>query len=266
MKNEILTFLPTECPWWDTLYWFETINSTNDRAKELAKNGAPQGTVLIAGQQTGGRGRMGRSFHSPEGKGMYLSVILRPGCNPNELMHLTCAVAVAVCQAVEKASGYRPGIKWINDLVAGKQKLGGILTEMSIDSKTGLVDYAIVGIGINCNHTPEDFPPELQSIATSLLTVTGSTVNIAKLAAATVAALQEMSAGLLAEKDTIMTHYRKNCITLGQEIVVLRSDEKRYGKALDVDADGGLLVKFADGSEEIVNSGEVSVRGMYGYI
>ena len=209
---------------------------------------------------------MGRSFHSPAGKGMYLSVILRPRCDPTDLMHLTCAVAVAVCQAVEKATGYRPGIKWINDLVAGKQKLGGILTEMSIDSKTGLVDYAIVGIGINCNHTREDFPPELQDIATSLLTVTGKAVNVARLAAETVAALEKMSAGLLTEKDPMMVLYRQNCITLGQEIVVLRSEEKRYGTALDVDTDGGLLVKFPEGTTEIVNSGEVSVRGMYGYI
>ena len=89
MKNKILTYLPAECPWRDTLHWFETINSTNDHAKELAQKGAPEGTALIAGQQTGGRGRMGRSFHSPASKGMYLSVILRPQCSAAQLMHLT---------------------------------------------------------------------------------------------------------------------------------------------------------------------------------
>ena len=266
MKNEILLNLPAECPWRDTLYWFDTIVSTNDRAKEMAQNGAAHGTVLIAAQQTGGRGRMGRSFHSPAGKGLYLSVILRPGCNAEKLMHLTCAVAVAVCQAVENVTGYRPGIKWINDLVAGKQKLGGILTEMSVDPKTGNANYAIVGIGINCNHTPEDFPPELREIATSLLTVTKQPVNVAKLAAATVEALQKMNGELITEKNSVMHIYRQNCITLGQEIVVVRAEEKRYGTALDIDENGGLLVRFADETTETVNSGEVSVRGMYGYI
>ena len=266
MKNEILLNLPAECPWRDTLYWFDTITSTNDRAKEMAQDGAPDGTVLIAAQQTGGRGRMGRSFHSPAGKGLYLSVILRPGCNAEKLMHLTCAVAVAVCQAVENVTGYRPGIKWINDLVAGKQKLGGILTEMSVDPKTGNANYAIVGIGINCNHTPEDFPPELREIATSLLTVTKQPVNVAKLAAATVEALQKMNGDLLTKKDAAMHISRQNCITLGQEIVVVRAEEKRYGTALDIDENGGLLVRFADETTETVNSGEVSVRGMYGYI
>jgi len=266
MKNEILKFLPAECPWRDTLYWFESINSTNDRAKQMAQNGAPHGTVLIAGQQTGGRGRMGRSFHSPSGKGMYLSVILRPQCNPSQLMHLTCAVGVAVCKAVESIIGYKPGIKWINDLVADKQKLGGILTEMSIDTASGNADYAILGIGINCNHTPEDFPPELQEIATSLLAVTKQPVSVAQLAAATVHEIQQMSRTLLTGKDAIMDAYRKNCITLGKEILILRGNEKRYALALDVDIDGGLLVKFSDGTTETVNSGEVSIRGMYGYI
>ncbi len=266
MKNEILSFLPTECPWRDTLYWFDTINSTNDHAKAMAKNGAMHGTVLLAGMQTGGRGRMGRSFHSPAGKGLYLSVILRPECAAEVLMHLTCAVAVAACQAVESATGYRPGIKWINDLVAGKKKLGGILTELSVNPKTGIVDYAIVGIGINCNHTQADFPAELQEIATSLQTETGKPVNVAQLAAALIYALQEIDRRLLTEKPAIMEKYSKNCITLGQNVVVLRAEEKRYGKAISVDADGGLTVQFTDGTTEIVNSGEVSIRGMYGYI
>ena len=232
----------------------------------MAKAGAPNGTVLIAGQQTGGRGRMGRSFHSPAGKGLYLSAILRPECAAEQLMHLTCAVAVAVCRAVEAASGYRPGIKWINDLVAGKQKLGGILTELSVNPQSGSVEYAIVGIGINCNHLTEDFPPELQDIATSLQIVTGKAVSTSKIATAMISALQEISQRLLTEKAAIMEEYGKNCITLGQNVVVLRAEEKRYGKAISVDGDGGLLVEFTDGTRQVVNSGEVSIRGMYGYV
>lgn len=265
MKNEILSFLPTECPWRDTLYWYTSIDSTNTRAKELAKQGAPHGTVLLAGCQTGGRGRLGRHFHSPQGLGVYLSVILRPNCPPQQLMHLTCAAGTAMCSAVEEAAGVRPGIKWINDLVLDGKKLGGILTELSVDPKTGLVEYAIVGIGINCCHTEADFPPELSSIATSLR-LAGCDTSYAALAGAMVSALYAMDKTLLTEKAALMARYRKDCITLGKEITVHRGDTIRPGKALDVDDDGALLVAFSDGSTEAVNSGEVSVRGLYSYI
>ena len=266
MKEHILSWLSTECPWRDTLYWYDTIDSTNTKAKELAKDGAPHGTVLIAGHQTGGRGRLGRSFSSPAGMGVYLSVILRPNCPPEDLMHLTCATAVAMCEAVEKASGIRPGIKWTNDLVFRKKKLGGILTELSVNQITGLVDYAIIGIGINCCQTIGDFPPEIQDMAASLSMVSGKLVTPTSLAAAMIEALVDMDRILLAEKENIMDLYRKDCITLGQEILVVRGGEFSYGTAVDLDADGGLVVRFADGCVRTVTSGEVSIRGMYGYI
>ena len=264
MKEQILSQMTTECPWRDTLYWYDTIDSTNTRAKELAKDGAPAGTVLIAGNQTGGRGRMGRSFSSPEGMGVYLSVILRPGCKAEELMHLTCAAAVAACKAVESASGIFPGIKWINDLVCGKEKLGGILTEMSVNTN-GFVDWAVVGIGINCCQKKADFPTELQSMATSLLLQTGKPCPPALLAARLTEALYEINA-VLFEKQQIMDIYRQHCVTLGQKVLVVRGEESAYGTALDLDQDGGLLVRFTDGTEKVVSSGEVSIRGMYGYV
>ena len=264
MKEQILSQMTTECPWRDTLYWYDTIDSTNTRAKELAKDGAPAGTVLVAGNQTGGRGRMGRSFSSPEGMGVYLSVILRPGCKAEELMHLTCAAAVAACKAVESASGIFPGIKWINDLICGKEKLGGILTEMSVNTN-GFVDWAVVGIGINCRQKKADFPTELQSMATSLLLQTGKPCPPALLAARLTEALYEINA-ILFEKQQIMDIYRQHCVTLGQKVLVVRGEESAYGTALDLDQDGGLLVRFADGTEKVVSSGEVSIRGMYGYV
>ena len=265
MKQEILSYFTTECPWRDTLYWYEETDSTNTQAKRMAKEGAPHGTVLIAGSQTGGRGRMGRSFASPKGMGVYLSVILRPDCPPDRLMHLTCATAVAGCAAVEKSCGFTPDIKWINDLVYHRKKLGGILTELAIDSKTGLVDYAIVGIGINCLQSTLDFPPELRDIATSVSKITNNTCSPARLAATLTEALFDMSNRLLSDKQALMDRYRKLCMTVGQEIMVLQGDDIRYGTALNIDDDGGLLVKFSDGTEKVVNSGEVSVRGMYGY-
>ena len=126
------------------IHRFDTIDSTNNRAKDMAQQGAPHGTVLIARHQTGGRGRLGRSFHSPPGSGIYLSMILRPSCRPDKLMHLTCAAAVAMCDAIQAATGFRPGIKWTNDLVHNRMKPGGILTELSFAS-TGCLDYVIVG-------------------------------------------------------------------------------------------------------------------------
>ena len=232
----------------------------------MADAGASQGTVLIANAQTNGRGRKGRSFVSSAGLGIYLSVILRPNCPGRDLMHLTCATAVAMCQAVETATGLRPGIKWTNDLVYGRQKLGGILTELSVNSQTGLIDYAIVGIGINCLQKLQDFPPELQNLATSLSIVCQTAIDRSYLAAAIICALEQMSANLFSHKAAILAGYRRDCITLGQEVSLLRADSVRHGTALDIDEDGGLLVRFEDGSIQTVNSGEVSVRGMYGYL
>ena len=125
MKTEILSYLPADFPWQENVMWFDTVDSTNTRAKTLAILGMPHGTVLIADHQTAGRGRMGRSFQSPKDMGIYMSVILRPQCPQEDLMHLTCAAALAMCDAVQEAVGIRPGIKWTNDLVCGKRKVAG---------------------------------------------------------------------------------------------------------------------------------------------
>ena len=254
------------CPWQDSLLWFDTIDSTNTRAKELAAQGAPHGTILIADSQTVGRGRLGRSFHSPAGTGIYLSLIIRPNCAPAKLMHLTCSAAVAACDAVEVACGIRPGIKWTNDLVYGKKKLAGILTELGLSTK-GIVDFAIIGIGINCCQAESDFPPEIRNIAGSLHSVTGQSIHRAQVAAAVLDALYRMDQNLLSDRVATMDRYRKDCITLGREISLVKADGSvRHGTALDIDEAGGLVVAFADGSRDTVTSGEVSVRGMYGYI
>ena len=265
MKAQILSHLPATHPWRDSVLWFNTIDSTNTQAKTLAAAGAPHGTVLIADSQSAGRGRLGRVFQSPPNSGIYMSVILRPHCPPAALMHLTCAAAVAMCDAVENALGFRPGVKWINDLVYERKKLAGILTELSIDPKTGLVDYAIVGIGINCSQSKEDFPPELHEIACSAAMILGNTVDRSRLAGAMMEALERMSHNLFAEQENIMARYRQDCITIGSEVTVIRGDERHQGKALDVKEDGSLLVLFADGHTAAVNSGEVSVRGLYSY-
>lgn len=266
MKQTILARLSSEYPWKEHFQWLEETDSTNDQLKKLARQGAPHGTVLIADRQTGGHGRMGRSFLSPGGVGIYFSMLLRPQCAPAELMHLTCATAVAMCDAVEKAAGFRPGIKWTNDLVFQKKKLGGILTELGLSS-SGTADYVIIGIGINCCQKEADFAPEIRSIAGSLSMVTGEEIDRAAVAAAMMEALFRMDQILLTEKSCILDRYRKDCITIGQEISLLRvGEEVRHGKAIDMDEEGALIVEFSDGHLETVNSGEVSVRGMYGYL
>lgn len=266
MKQNILSLLPPGKPWGELIHHYPTLESTNTLAKSLAAQGAPAGTVILADHQTGGRGRRGRSFHSPAGSGIYMSTILRPDCLPREIMHLTCAAAVSMCQAVENAAGCRPGIKWTNDLVFGKRKIAGILTELGFGSN-GNVSYAVVGIGINCTQTSDDFPPELRSIAGSLEMITGQPIDRAALAAAMILALEHMAATLFSEKETIMDAYRSDCITLGQQVSVVRADGNvRHGTALDIDSDGALIVEFSPGCTETVSSGEVSVRGMYGYV
>jgi len=170
-----------------------------------------------------------------------------------------------MCDAVEASAGFRPGIKWTNDLVCGKQKLGGILTELGF-TPDGKVDYAIIGIGINCCQQPDDFAPEIRDMAGSLTMVTGQPIDRSRVAAAMMDALYRMDLMLLSEKESILCRYRADCITLNQEVSLVRGEEVRHGYALSVDTEGALIVRFADGHTEAVNSGEVSVRGMYGYI
>lgn len=264
MKQQILNELSARYPWKDRFHWFDSIGSTNDELRAMARSGAPHGTVLIADRQTGGHGRMGRSFLSPGGVGIYFSILLRPACQPAELMHLTCATAVAMCDAMEASAGFRPGIKWTNDLVHGKHKLGGILTELGLSPRGG-VDWAIIGVGINCCQSREDFAPEIRNIAASLAMVSGTQIQRSRVAAAMMDAMHRLDGSLL-EKDAVLERYRRDCITVGQDISLVRGEEVRHGHAVDVDENGALVVRFPDGHLEAVNSGEVSVRGMYGYI
>ena len=265
MRKEIIEKLSPENPWREQIQFFDTITSTNDCLKQLAIQGAPEGTILVADCQTSGRGRLGRSFLSPSGVGIYLSVLLRPSCKSSELMHLTCASAWATCNAIEKAAGFRPGIKWTNDIVYQGKKLSGTLTELGLNPD-GTASYAIIGTGINCNQLQGDFPPELRDMAGSIKQLTGKTVDRPLVAAELIDAWYHMYRRLLTEKEEIIRLYRRDCVTIGQQISVIQKDRVRHGKALDVDEAGALVVRFEDGTVETVNSGEVSVRGMYNYV
>lgn len=264
MKTEVLSLLGDDHPWHSLVQWHEEITSTNDHAKELAVRGAPHGTVILANRQTGGRGRMGRTFLSPGGMGVYLSVILRPQCKPEDLMHLTCAAAVAACDAVSAATGLDAGIKWTNDLVFNGKKLGGILTELSFSGNR--IDYAIIGIGINCMQSVTDFDPSIQSFAGSLAMFAHDPISCSRVAAELIRSLQRMDENLISGRSAIMDRYRNACITVGKQISLLLGDTVKHGFAESIDESGALNVRFDDGTLQRVTSGEVSIRGMYGYV
>ena len=246
------------------LLCFDTIDSTNNELKRRAVSGTVDGTVILADQQTGGRGRRGRSFVSPAGKGLYLSAALRPQCPLSEISTLTAWTAVALCDAVESVCGVRPGIKWPNDLVLNRKKLCGILTELESGGE-GLA--LVIGIGLNVSQRREDFPPELRETAGSLAMLTGREVPREALAGAILRWLDGMYRDLLADDlDAWRGAYRAACVNLGREVRILRPDGREtLATALDVDRDFGLIVRRTDGTEEILRSGEVSVRGLSGY-
>ncbi len=250
-------------PWAELVRVLPEVDSTNDRLKALAAQGAPEGTALIADRQTAGKGRLGRRFDSPEGAGIYLSVLLRPHCPPAELMTLTAQAAVAVRRAVGEVCGVLPEIKWVNDLQLHGKKICGILTELSFEAGTGLVSGAVVGVGINCNR--ESFPPELQKIAGSLLSETGRPVDRSRLAAAMVRELSRLPRLPWREE------YRAACVNLGRRVRVLSpvsgegpegvsGDVGPEGIAEDVGREAELLIRLADGSLLPVAAGEVSLR------
>ncbi len=249
LTDMILQHLSADCPWRDSLLVLNETDSTNNDLKKLAADGAPHGTVVVAIKQTAGRGRMGRQFLSPEG-GIYMSLLLRPNCQAAELLHLTCAVAVGVCDAIEKSCGFRPKVKWINDLILENKKLGGILTELSLNAD-GSVNYAIVGIGINVGTVPEAVADMAAALSADRDAITAALID-------TLSRMDFM------DESGLMGRYRVDCMTLGQQVRVLQTG--CTGTAENLTDDGSLIIRKDDGTTVTVGSGEVSVRGMYGYL
>lgn len=248
------------------LICLESVDSTNNYLKKLADEGAAHGTVVLCDQQTGGRGRRGNSFLSPAGKGLYLSVLLRPELPPQDVVNLTAWIAVAVCGAVEEAVGERPGIKWTNDLILHRKKLCGILTELSLEGETGQLQYVVAGIGINVSQSAEDFGPEVSQVATSLEQALGRTVRRADLAAAVIRALDRLSRDFPAKKAEYLERYRAGCLTTGHEVRLIQKGVARTAFAESIDDDFALVVRWPDGARETITAGDVSVRGLLGYV
>lgn len=248
------------------LVCLEQVDSTNNEIKRRAVEEVPDGLTVVAGEQTGGRGRRGRSFVSPPGKGLYLSALLKPDCPLGEVPALTAWSAVAVCDAVEQVCGIRPGIKWPNDVILDGRKLCGILTELELEGETAALRYVVAGIGVNLTQTEEDFGPEVAPVAISLAQALGKAPRRAEMAAALLDALDKLDRDFPGQWDSWLERYRADCITVGRQIKVLRGQEERIGTAVGVDDTFALVVRWADGSEEALSSGEVSVRGLLGYV
>ena len=262
--GEILSYCKPEKAGNITVYG--SVGSTNEVLKELAaKEKATAGDCVIADCQTSGKGRRGRRFVSPKGKGLYFSILLDTKKLPAEtLAELTAWGAVATAQAIKDVCGVSCGIKWVNDLVYGTKKLCGILTELSLEAETGRVQSVVMGIGINVNETAEDFPRDLADIATSIREICGEKISRAKLCAALIAHLDDMRRAFPAEKDRYLTAYRDRCAILGKTVTVEKPDGVFSGTAEAIDENFRLTVRWEDGTVETLNSGEVSVKGFYG--
>ena len=257
-REEILKHLSVDCP---RIECFERIDSTNSFLKREAVDGAPHGSVAAANCQSAGRGRLGRTFQSPADRGIYLSVLLRPNLPGEVLMSATGMAAVAVSRAIKRTAGVQVGIKWTNDLILNGKKLAGILAETVV---IGQEIALVIGVGVNVHHRREDFAGEVADIATSLA-MEGITVNRAALAAAMIEELYAMGDALGGDIGAYIEEYRCSCVTLGREVRLVWSEEQKRAQALDIDEKFGLVVRFDDGSVTTVRTGEVSVRGLYGY-
>ena len=236
---------------------YDTLPSTNRTAKMLAEQGAAEGTVVIAASQTEGRGRLGRAFCSPPDTGLYMSVVLRPQLEAHKALMITVAAAVAVCRAVEEHTDLSPRIKWVNDIYCRDRKVCGILTEASLDAQTGLLDYAVLGIGINVREPKGGFPADIAAIAGALFEdENGADRN--RIAATVLRCFAREYARL--EEEAFVAEYRRRSMLNGRSVTVTTPLGSISATALDVDEACRLRVRYDDGREETLSSGDVSIR------
>lgn len=246
------------------LQYFDEVDSTNTRAKELGSKGAVHGTLVVTGKQNQGRGRRGRGWESPAGENIAMTILLRPDFSPEKAPMLTLLMAHAAAAAIQEETGTKIGIKWPNDLVLNKKKICGILTEMRVE-KGGIRDV-VIGVGINAN--TETFPEELQGSAASLKTETGKSVDQPALIAAVMQKFEKdyeefCRAGSL---SPILNEYNEMLVNRGQEVRVLEPGNEYTAHSYGIDETGELQVEKEDGTRVSVFAGEVSVRGIYGYV
>ena len=240
------------------IYYFPEIDSTNNEAKKQANSGCAEGTIVLAEEQKGGRGRLARGWFSPAGKGIWLSMILRPPFNPYDAPKCTLMAAVAVTKAIREITQVQCGIKWPNDILYQGKKIVGILTEMS--AEIDAINHVVIGMGINVNISQDDFPEELQSIGTSLSIIKGYKISRLELLNAVLKEL-EIAYEQVVERGFIpmLNEWRELSITLGKNVNVVGSGREFSGLAMDIDQDGALLVQTQQCLERVL-AGDVSIR------
>lgn len=242
------------------LYFYPETDSTNDRIRELALEGAAEGTLAVAEMQKAGRGRRGRAWQAPAGSGIWMSLLLRPNILPEKASTLTLLAGMAVAEAVRDMTGLGAEIKWPNDILLNGKKLVGILTEMDCSEEE--IHFVTLGIGINVN--TRAFPEEMANIATSLYLESGRQFDRAELMGRIVARFEELYEDFVKRGGDFWPfrqRYRENCLNIGRKAWVI-AQEMIPVTALDITLNGELLVRRADtGAEEVISSGEVSLRG-----
>jgi len=237
----------------------KSVTSTNMLVREMAAQGAPEGLVLAAEEQTAGKGRQGKAFHSPMGHGVYFSLLLRPGSKTSEAPLITSAAAVAAAEAIESVMAVRVGIKWVNDLFMSDMKVCGILTEAVFGMESGVVESAVLGIGINLTRPDDGFPEELADVATALTDrSTGKDGERCRL----IAEILDNFWGYYQNlgKREFLDEYRARSIVLGKNVNVHSFGAITPAEVLEIDNDCGLVVRYENGEEATLSSGDVSIK------
>jgi len=238
---------------------FQQTTSTNDVVEKLARDGVQEGAVVFAEAQTSGRGRLGRRWLSPAGKGLWFSLLLRPELRPQDATQLTVGSAIALYHAIKDVTGLEPEIKWPNDLALSGRKVAGILTEMS--AEVDRIKHIVLGIGINVNFSPGEFPPELRKLATSLKAQLGRPVARAELAVSVLAHLDAVYARIRGGDFTgLANEWEAHCTTLGAEVGIRAGDRQIRGRAESLGEDGALMVRTEHGRLERVVGGDVTLE------
>lgn len=253
------------------IIYFDRIDSTNNYAKKIALEGCEEGTLVLADYQTSGRGRLGRDWNSTDRKGVWMSLVLRPDIPFEEVQIITLAASVAVVSAIVEVAQIQAGIKWPNDIIVSGKKVCGILVEMNMEIDR--INFLVLGIGLNVNQQADDFPEELKNKAVSLGMCMEETTGDQKilkrseLISAILLKFEEIydkvNSGAFEE---IISQWQKYSVTLGKEVSMTYKDKDYIGIAEGITKDGKLIVKCQDGTVKEVFSGEISVRGLLGYI
>ena len=265
-RSEVLSRLKTK---WagQQLFYLEETGSTNIDAKRYAEEGEPHGTTVIAEKQNAGRGRRGKYWESPPGSAIYMTIMLKPDFAPDKASMLTLVMALSVAEAITEATGLQAGIKWPNDVVVNKKKVCGILTELNVE--TDYIRHVVIGVGINVNNgAPEEFPEEIRETATSLRIEAGTPFSRAELLERVLERFEKNYDTFVTTLDLrlLIEAYGRYLLNLNMEVNVLDPKGSYTGVARGISTTGELLVEKEDGEMKTVYAGEVSVRGLYGYI